>query len=189
MNRERLAQLRNAFPAVAALDGEPATPDLCPLHEVRQRVLGGHGHELIHPSTQCCPIPQEKCGQRRPVHGRRERQGVRGPTRQLDRFGAPKSGLVEIAEQQQVRAHEGQECGVRLDDEGRRLTHGFLWRGEASQPPLEVPLSGDKAAQLLESPSNAPLTLDVNGRNPRCGGQGGRCRAPTRRAARLSDRR
>ena len=86
------------------------------------------------------------------------------PTRQLDRFGAPKSGLVEMAEQQQVRAHEGQECGVRLDDVGRRLTHGFLWRGEASKPPIEVPLSGDKAAQLLESPSNAPLTLDVNRR-------------------------
>ena len=51
---------------------------------------------------------------------------------------------------------------MRLDDEGRRLTHGFLRRSEASQPPLEVPLGGDKAAQLLKSPSNPPLTLDVN---------------------------
>ena len=73
-------------------------------------------------------------------------------------------GAVGIAEQQQVREQEGQERGVRLDGEGRRLPHGLLRRGEASQPPLEVPLGRDKAAQLLEGAADPPLTLDVDRR-------------------------
>ena len=57
----------------------------------------------------------------------------------------------------------GQERGVRLDGEGR-LPHGLLRRGEAGEPPLEVPLGRDEAAQLLEGAADPPLALDIGRR-------------------------
>ena len=54
----------------------------------------------------------------------------------------------------------GQERGVRLNGEGR-FPNGLLRRGEAGQPPLEVPLGRDEAAQLVEGAADPPLALDI----------------------------